>query len=145
MTKRILTLLIAVFALGIFSSCEGPAGRDGIDGENATPTTWHIKFFTVDQRDWVYDNDENVYIYDIPVNELSEDIAFDGAVLVSMVFNENVFYSLPYTGFYTGSTYYSETTTFDYSTGYVRVKVGASDAPIYYQPKTTKFKITLIY
>ncbi len=46
--KKILFLLLAVM---LFASCEGPAGRDGIDGKDFK---FHIENFTIGSNDWKY-------------------------------------------------------------------------------------------
>ena len=47
--KKILFLLSA--AIIMFASCEGPAGRDGLNGLDGE-MTFHIENFTVKSQDW---------------------------------------------------------------------------------------------
>ena len=52
--KKILFLLMA--AMVLLASCEGPAGRDGFDGE---ATGWFVKTYTIRSQDWKLINGED--------------------------------------------------------------------------------------
>lgn len=146
MKRKILMLLIAVCTLGIFSSCEGPAGRDGLDGNGSMIL---VPLFTVEQADWKWDKDAEVYYYDIPVSQLSRNVANDGEVLVSMAFEGDRYIPLSETAYYFNNIYFSETIHYNYRPGFVTITIGASDlfdnTDPTYLPPTYTFKITLLY
>lgn len=144
MRKQILLLLLAVCSLGIFSSCEGPAGRDGFDGNNGLLSVWKIVEFTVENGDWYphRGESESFFYYDINIPELTQEIASDGAVMVYIIDYDGVNYPLPHEGKYPG---YAENIRFNYSRGGVTIEVVPSDQNLSYQPLTYKFKIMLLY
>ena len=146
MKRKILMLFIAVFALGVFSSCEGPAGRDGRDGSGSVILG---PVYTVEEGDWKWDQEAEVYFYDIPVSQLTRNVAVDGEVFVSMVFDGDRYVPLSETAYYYNNLYFSETIHYNYRPGYVTITIGASDlfdnTPTTYQPPTYTFKITLLY
>lgn len=146
MKRQILMLFAAVFALGIFSSCEGPAGRDGLDGNGSMIL---IPLVTVQESQWKWDADAEVYYADIEVGQLTRNVANDGEVLVSMAFDGDRYFPLSETSHYYNNIYFSETISYNYRPGYVTITIGASDlfdnTPTTYQPPTYTFKITLLY
>lgn len=76
--KNLLTLFLMVF---LFASCEGPAGRDGLDGEGIW---WHVtKPIKVNSSDWeLGKNADGVlyYFYEYNLNELDYDVYDSGKV-----------------------------------------------------------------
>lgn len=152
--SKLLALLIASVGLLTLPSCEGPMGRPGIDGQDGTSTYWDISTITINENDWKkyeFINSEGIaeaYLYcDIEVTNLTQDIARDGAVLVSLVAENEYNYPLPYTSYYKDTKenfLYSETLKYDYSPKYVRIYSVVSDLALY-RPVPYTFKITLIY
>jgi hypothetical protein len=64
-------LLVFAAVLLLFSSCEGPAGHDGLDGNDFE---FYVENFTVQSRDWKYVNSRTYtdlyqYIADVDVRE----------------------------------------------------------------------------
>jgi len=76
-------LLIFAAALLSFVSCEGPAGHDGLDGDDFG---FYVEIFTVRSQDWEYVSTERFttlyqYIADVDVREEAYE---DGIVEVYM-------------------------------------------------------------
>lgn len=85
-----------VLLMLLFSQCrgpEGPPGNDGLDGINFI----HSVIYDIDPSDWV--GDVNRYNASIDVPEITNDIYYNGAVLVYRLFETEPksFNLLPYT------------------------------------------------
>jgi len=85
-----------VLLMLLFSQCtgpEGPMGNDGLDGNNFT----HSVIYDIGPSDWV--GDVNGYYALIDVPEITDDIYYNGAVLVYRLIETEPksFNMLPYT------------------------------------------------
>ncbi len=87
--KKILLMLSA--AIVLFASCEGPAGRDGLDGLDGDVYSFLAKEVTVRARDWEYmESGRYVSFYKYEVEmDIGKDAYFDGNVNVYMYPREN--------------------------------------------------------
>jgi hypothetical protein len=93
---RICPFLLLLLA---FTQCigpEGPMGRDGLDGLDGINYT-HSAIYDIGAAEWV--GDLNGYDIMLNVPEITEDIYYDGAVLVYRLFEADPksFNMLPYT------------------------------------------------
>ena len=95
------SMLICPFVLLmlLFSQCswlEGPMGKDGLDGLDGINFT-HSVIYDINPTDWV--GDVNGYNALIDVPEITDDIYYNGAVLVYRLFETEPksFNLLPYT------------------------------------------------
>jgi len=83
----------------LFSQCtgpEGPMGSDGLDGLDGNNFTYSV-IYDIDPSEWV--GDENGYNAFIDVPEITDDIYYNGAVLVYRLIETEPksFNILPYT------------------------------------------------
>ena len=90
---RICSLLLLILTFTYCTGPEGPMGRDGWDGINYT----HSVIYDIGASEW--DGDLNGYDVILNVPEITEDIYYDGAVLVYRLFEADPksFNMLPYT------------------------------------------------
>jgi hypothetical protein len=82
--KKNLFLLSAVVML--FASCEGPAGRDGLDGKDGEGYSYYVKDVSVRARDWEltgHGKYVSFYKYEVKA-DIGEDTYSDGNVSVYM-------------------------------------------------------------
>ena len=139
--KIISSCMLALLMI-LFSQCkkEGPMGKDGLDGINFT----HSAIYDIDPSGWV--GDLNGYKASIDVPEITNDIYYNGAVLVYRLIETEPksFNLLPY-------TYVDNTLTinmdFDAYIGsidllYKEVFDGINDTPV--QENTMSFKVLII-
>lgn len=94
-------LFLLATALMLFASCEGPAGRDGLNGRDGKDVVYYIDNFTVKSSDWKHiDNSKYVDIYQHIVDvDIRDDIYEKGLVNVYMflmIDNNEVQVLLPY-------------------------------------------------
>lgn len=89
---RICSFLLLILMLTRCTGTEGPPGSDGIDGINYT----HSVIYNINVADWV--GDLNGYNVSLDVPEITEDIFYEGAVLVYRLFETDPksFNMLPY-------------------------------------------------
>jgi hypothetical protein len=117
----------------LFSQCtwlEGPMGKDGLDGLDGINFT-HSVIYDINPSDWV--GDVNGYNALIDVPEITDDIYYNGAVLVYRLFETEPksFNLLPYTYVDNSLTVYMD---FDAYVGsinliYKEVFDGVNDTP----------------
>ena len=166
--KKLLGCLVMV-VMG-FTACQGPmgpVGPPGRDGNNAVPTEWDIVKFRIQLNDWERAGDADeigsyyYYIFDVP--EITEDIYYDGLVICSYLYTDDVGVDvqtiLPYTEYFIetdklGNEFpfamhisYNVTPTVRGTPGSIEFRVTFSD---FYTgakgpPKTCNFKLTLVY
>ena len=154
--KKILFLFSAVIML--LASCEGPAGRDGLDGRDGYATEWVIKTYTINSNQWQLVNGvdqlNSFYQAEVRIPELDVDIYEDGAVLCYMfqdVNGDEVQTMLPFTiprGVDNGNgteDLWTETYACDFTVGSIMFYVNYSDFYTNNRPPTTSFKVALIY
>jgi hypothetical protein len=135
-------------AILLFASCEGPAGRDGLDGRDGASFEFYVKNFTVVSRDWVYLSsgrytDMYEYVVDIDVKKQAYEY---GTVSVYMyqlntASNSEVQTPLPYWTQHTaGENTWLEGYNFDFDEGtvafYAEVEKGT-------YPPTSLFRIVI--
>ena len=94
--EKLIRICPFVLLMLLFSQCtgpEGPPGNDGLDGINFI----HSVIYDIDPSDWV--GDVNGYNALIDVPEITNDIYYNGAVLVYRLFETEPksFNLLPYT------------------------------------------------
>ncbi len=137
---------LLVFSLTfVFSSCT----KDGDDVYIDNPTQWTVKDFPVEQNMWKWDSADECYYYETNYSALTNDIAEDGAVLVSAFMT--TFRPLPFTHYFYDENggYLAETINYEYWAGGIRFNVTALDlfdnTPATYLPPKYLFKVTLIY
>lgn len=144
--KKILFLLNA--AVWLLASCEGPAGRDGIDGE----IYWFVKEYNVSSDRWELVNDVepfgSYFQYSITVPELDQGIFKRGNVFCYMYRGANVQTPLPFTIHYVeknGNTdyFWTETYTFELSPRTITFYVNYNDFKTGIRPPDTTFRVVL--
>ena len=149
--KKILFLLSAVILL--FTSCEGPAGRDGFDGED---TKWFVKTYTIRTGDWQLVNGvdalNSYYKAEVIIPELSRFVYEKGNVFCYMfqeIDGTEVQTLLPFSlpiGIESkgGEEIWTETYACDFTPGSIMFYVNHSD---FYtgrgRPGTTSFRVVL--
>ena len=140
--ERAIRIFTFAFLMILFSQCgrEGPMGNNGLDGINYT----HSAIYDVDPSDWVGDLDG--YNASIDVPEITNDIYYNGAVLVYRLIEiePKSFNLLPYT-YVDNSLIISM--DFDVYVGgidfiYKEVFDGVNDTPA--QENTMAFKVLII-
>lgn len=152
--KKILFVLSAVIVL--FASCEGPAGRDGMDGRDGEGTYFFVKEYTVNTNSWELVNGEDelnsFYRYEIDIPQLDRDMYNYGNVFCYMfqkVDGYEVQTLLPYhlpLGQDTGNgkpDFWSETYFYDFMEGSIMIYVYYSDFYTNNRPPTTTFRVVL--
>ena len=150
--KKILFLLSA--AMWLFASCEGPAGRDGLDGAE---TYWFVKDYTIREGDWnlvgKVDELNSYYQARVDIRELDRDIYEKGHVFCYMyqrVDNRDVQTILPFTipvGKVTNGKeeLWTETYSYDFSVGRVTFYFNCSDFYTNNRPGAQTFRVVLNY
>ena len=99
--NRMIRILPLLFLIMILAQCKGPRGDNGIDGINYT----HSVIYDVPSSSWT--GDANGYRATLDVPEITDDIYYNGAVLVYRLveINPKSFNMLPYT--YVDNSYVS--------------------------------------
>ena len=154
--KKILFLLSA--AIILFASCEGPAGRDGLNGLDGYATEWVIKTYTINSNQWELVNGvdqlNSYYRAEVRIPELDIDIYEEGAVLCYMyqtVNGKEAKTPMPFTipkgeGHDNGTEdLWTETYAYDFNVGSIRFYVNYSDFYTNNRPSTTSFQVVLLY
>ncbi|HNW51033.1 MAG TPA: hypothetical protein PKH79_08125 [Prolixibacteraceae bacterium] len=95
-----ITLILSLFTLlALNFSCIGPKGDDGLDGLDGKDANVGAAVYDIAPSKWSGNIDG--FKTTLPVPEITEDIFYNGAVLVYMIRNENStdksFNQLPYT------------------------------------------------
>jgi hypothetical protein len=150
--KKVLFLLSA--AVWLLASCEGPAGRDGLDGEGMY---WFVDDYPVYSNQWQLVNGVDqlgsYYKASISVPQLTRKIFEEGNVFCYMyqrVDGREVQTLLPFTvpyGRMEGHTelLWTETFACDFSPGTITFYVNYSDFYTSNRPETTTFRVVLNY
>jgi len=147
--KKLLFLLSAVL---IFATCEGPPGRDGLDGYDGEGMNWKVINYTVYENDWVLvgrPNDlESYYKYTFSESLLTRFIFENGNVFGYRWIDANTQTPLAQTVFMGengpgGSIYFSDTYSFSFSPGSITFYVDYSDFATQTLPPTCDFRIVL--
>ncbi len=99
LTEKAIRLCPFLLLILVFTKCtgpEGPMGNDGLDGKDGINYT-HSVIYDVDPSEWV--GDLNGYDVLLNVPEITEDIYYNGAVLVYRLIeiDPKSFNLLPYT------------------------------------------------
>ena len=104
LAKRAIRILPFLFLALISTQCKGPRGDNGIDGINYT----HSVIYDVATNDWA--GDVNGYSATLNVPEITNDIYYNGAVLVYRLIeiDPKSFNMLPYTYVENTSTTYMD-------------------------------------
>jgi hypothetical protein len=91
--KKVIQILPLILIALMFTQCKGPRGDNGIDGINYTRSV----IYDIIPSDWT--GNINGYKATISVPEITDDIYYNGAVLVYRLIeiNPNSFNMLPYT------------------------------------------------
>ncbi|MCE5346780.1 MAG: hypothetical protein LLG13_10910 [Bacteroidales bacterium] len=139
-TIRIFPFFLLMLVLIQCTGPEGPMGNDGIDGINYT----HSAIYDINPSEW--EGDVNGYYTSLDVPEITEDIFYDGAVLVYRLIETDPksFNMMPYTYVDNSLTVYMD---FDAYVGsieliYKEVFDGVNDTPA---PKNVmSFKVVII-
>ena len=151
--KKLFLLMTA--AMVLFASCEGPAGRDGIDGAE---TYWFVEDYTINANQWKLINGEdqlNSYFQaEVQIPQLDSDIYRKGNVFCYMYQRNDgveVQTLLPFTVPYgeprggNSEHIWIETYACDFKVGSVMFYVNFSDFYTNNRPPTTTFRVVLNY
>ena len=154
--KKLFFLLSVV--LFTFASCEGPPGRDGLDGRDGAGTYWFVKTYTIQSNQWTLINGEdqlNSYFRaQISIPKLDRELYERGNVQCYMFQNINnteVQTPLPFTiplgekGTGGGELLWTETVSFDFYPGTITFYVNYSDFYTSNRPGTVTFRVVLTY
>jgi len=149
MKKILLFMAVALVAL---SACEGPAGRDGIDGEGAN---WYIQYVDVKSSQWQLvngvDQIGSYFKYEISVPALDEFVYEEGNVFCYMfqiVNGREVQTLLPFSDTrgesdQNGEYLWTEIYACDFSVGKVTFYVNYTDFYTSNRPPDASFRIVL--
>ena len=149
--KKILFLLSA--AIMLFASCEGPAGRDGLDEE----TYWYVRNYTIRSNDWELvngvDQIGSYYRAEIEIPQLDREIYELGNVFCYMYYIDasgtEVQTLLPYIEHFGESTkvgeeLWTKTISCDFTRGSIMFYVQYSDFFTGLEhPGTVRFRVVL--
>ena len=157
-------LFLLSMATMLFTSCEGPAGRDGFDGrdglngKDGQGIYWFVDDYTINANQWELVNGKDqlnsFYRAEIKISQLTRDIYEDGNVFCYMyqkVNGKEVQTLLPYTipigeknpnG---SDALWTETYAYDFMPGSIMVYVNYSDFYTSNRPPTTSFRVVLNY
>lgn len=142
---RKITLILSILTVVLLSiSCVGPKGEDGLDGvdgvngrdgKDGKDANVGAAIYDIEPSKWSGNIDGFVTTLNVP--EITQDIYYNGAVLVYMLKNENTadqsFNQLPYTWLYNGSTEYMDFDAFigqiDITLRWVDNGVNSTEAP----------------
>lgn len=153
--KKNLLLLSAV--VWLFASCEGPAGRDGLNGRDGAETYWFVKNYTINSNQWQLVNGvdelESYYQAKVSIPELDKDIYEKGNVFCYMFQRVNgveVQTLLPFTiprgeGNNNSEYLWTETFACDFTPGTITFYINYSDFYTSNRPETTTFRVVLNY
>ena len=155
--KKILFLLSAVVML--FASCEGPAGRDGIDGRdglNGEGMYWFVRTYSINKWELVNgkDNIDSYFRAEIKIPELDRDIYAGGNVFCYMLQNMDgtevqtlLPFVLPKGQINPNGTehLWTETYAYDFTVGSIMLYVNYSDFYTSNIPPTASFRVVLNY
>ena len=149
-----LLLLVPVFLL-LLAACEGPAGRDGLDGNEPY---WFVQTYTIQANDWQLVNSPDqlgsYFQVRVPIAQLNRDIYEDGLVSCYMFqrnsSNTEVQTPLPFTNHYgvgnnENEHLWTETFSYDYTPGFITFYVCYSDFFTSNRPDKTSFRVVLNY
>ena len=149
--KKLLFLFLLPSALWLFTSCEGPAGRDGISG---TETYWFVTEIPIRESDWQLvggvDQLNSYYRASFNIKELDRDIYENGHVFCYMYQTMNgkeVQTVLPFTvpKANNDGELWTETYSYDFSLGQITFYFNCSDFYTNNRPQTTTFRVVLNY
>lgn len=76
MTDKVIRICLFLLLMLVLTQCRGPRGDDGMDGINYT----HSAIYDINSSEWT--GDLNGYNVSIDVPEITDDIYYNGAVLV---------------------------------------------------------------
>ncbi len=146
LTEKAIQICPFLFLMLVFTHCtgpEGPMGKDGLNGIDGINYT-HSVIYDIDPSEWT--GDLNGYDVFIDVPEITEDIYYDGAVLVYRLIeiDPKSFNMLPYTYVDNSLTIYMD---FDVYVGgidliYKEVSDGVNDTPL--PGGVMSFKVVII-
>jgi hypothetical protein len=146
LTDKAIRICPFLLLMLVFTQCigpEGPMGKDGLDGKDGINYT-HSVIYDVDPSEWV--GDLNGYDVLLNVPEITEDIYYNGAVLVYRLIeiDPKSFNMLPYTYVDNSLTIYMD---FDVYVGsidliYKEVFNGVNDTPV--PGNIMSFKVLII-
>jgi len=144
--EKTIRICLYVLLMFLFSQCtgpEGPMGNDGLDGLDGINFT-HSVIYDIDPSEWV--GDVNGYDALIDVPEITDDIYYNGAVLVYRLIETEPksFNMLPYTYVDNSLTVYMD---FDAYIGsidliYKEIFEGVNDTPV--PVNIMSFKVLII-
>lgn len=149
MKRFVLLLSIIVFAL---TSCEGPAGPMGPEGEGMK---WFVETYTIRENQWELVNGvdelDSYFRAEVKIPDLTNFVYEDGNVFCYMfqtVGGVEVQTLLPFTvpygdGPINDEHLWTETYACDFSPGYVVFYVNYSDFYTNNRPPTTSFRVVL--
>lgn len=155
-------LFLFSVAIMLFVSCEGPAGRDGLDGRDGESMFRYVETFTVGTNEWelvqgMPDEMGTYFRKEIVLSELDESIYNNGHVscyifdrVDGFEVQSNLPYIKPYGEILDGREYFwTETFSYDFvpsdrtNPGSVMIYVKYSDFMTSIRPGTWKFRIVL--
>ena len=139
--KTIYLFLITIALATLSFNCIGPKGEDGLDGVNGRDglngkdANVGAAVYDVEPSKWNGNVDGFVTTLNVP--EITDNIYYNGAVLVYMIKNENSadksFNQLPYTWLFNGTTEYMDFDAFigqiDITIRWVDNGVNSTEAP----------------
>ena len=149
--KKLFFLLSVV--LFTFASCEGPPGRDGLDGAE---TYWFVQTYTIQSNQWQLMNGEDqlnsFFQAKISIPELDRELCARGNIQCYMFRNNTEVqtplpFTIPYGDKGTGGEelLWTETVSFDFYPGTITFYVNYSDFYTSNRPETVKFRVVLTY
>jgi hypothetical protein len=143
LTDKVIRIFPFLFLMIVLTRCtmqEGPMGKDGLDGINYT----HSVIYDINPSKWIGDLNGYKVLLDVP--EITEDIYYNGAILVYRLFETapKSFNMLPYTYVDNSLTVYMD---FDAYVGsieliYKEVFKGVNDTPL--PQGIMSFKVVII-
>lgn len=144
MRIKFISLLIIVFCMGLFSSCEGPMGPEGPSGVG----NWNVFEKRVQKSDWIKDSQNGVFYCIFEDGRIDPFAVTDGIITVELK-DGGAYYPLPLTEYFYDGGYFAETINYSYGPGWIRFTIGANDlfdeAQPGYKPEAHLFKITVLW
>jgi len=147
MRKRLFLLSAVIW---LFASCEGPAGRDGLDGFDGVETYWFVREYPVRSTDWelVHDVEPfgSYWRYTINIPELDQDIFKKGHVFCYMYQGSAKQTLLPYTiHLVENGDFWTETYSYEFESRKITLYVNYNDFFMDVRPEATTFRVVLNY
>lgn len=152
MSKKLLSFFTILSVVLLFASCEGPRGLDGLPGPPGEGMNWKVFNLNAKQGAWKWDNTANEYYQDFEAPEITDFVNKSGKVFGDELITTDTYEPCPSTVYFydkDSNTDIAETTTFDHTKGWIRIKLRALDSfgstPLDYQPKAKTIRVIVIW